>query len=380
MQRIINYGSFLQAYSLKKTIESMGHTVEFVDYTIEPTVISEEDKKEETFLSFIYKIPGIIKKIAKAVLRPFYRKIRAVLRPKSDISTWHTKVSREISEFLQLSKKYNYRAKVDLLIIGSDEVFNCLQSNKSVGYSMELFGKDNNAGRLISYAASFGNTTIERLRKYKADIEVAGHLKNFDEISVRDQNSGNIVEILTGKKPLYHLDPVFIYDYEKEMSFTVDINNYIIVYAYSNRISKEEGESIVNFARSENKKIVCLGNHQNFCDIYIPATAFDMLCYFKHADYVITDTFHGTVFSIKFNRPFTTIIRETKENSYGNAEKLSDLLMRFSFEERISSQASDIERVLKTPINFEDANKKISDETDNSRQYLSKYTCMNNHT
>ena len=120
-------------------------------------------------------------------------------------------------------------------MIGSDEVFNCIQKNSNVGYSLELFGKDNHAKRLLTYAASFGNTTLEKLEKYKKADEVGVLLKKFDAISVRDANSGAIVERLTEKKPVYNLDPVLTYDYmnccDKIPQLRVD-EKYLILYAY----------------------------------------------------------------------------------------------------------------------------------------------------
>ncbi|MCE2266893.1 hypothetical protein GPX15_05810 [Streptococcus thermophilus] len=89
---------------------------------------------------------------------------------------------------------------LDCLIVGSDEVFNCIQKNPNVGYSLELFGKDNNAKRLISYAASFGNTTLDKLQAYAKDREISTYLKRFDAISVRDSNSGEIVKKINRKR------------------------------------------------------------------------------------------------------------------------------------------------------------------------------------
>ena len=95
---------------------------------------------------------------------------------------------------LGIADEMNYNPTVDCLVIGSDEVFNCIQKNSNVGYSPELFGKNNHAKKLITYAASFGNTTLEKLEKYKKANEVGALLKKFDAISVRDANSGTIVE------------------------------------------------------------------------------------------------------------------------------------------------------------------------------------------
>lgn len=67
---------------------------------------------------------------------------------------------------LGVTEEMNYNPELDCLVIGSDEVFNCIQKNSNVGYSPELFGKDNRAKKLITYAASFGNTTLEKLDRY----------------------------------------------------------------------------------------------------------------------------------------------------------------------------------------------------------------------
>ena len=93
-----------------------------------------------------------------------------------------------------MKEEKNYHPEVDVLVIGSDEVFNCLQTNSAVGFSLDLFGKDNRAGKTITYAASFGNTTLEGLKKYKVDNTISSLLKDLSDISVRDRNSGLIVE------------------------------------------------------------------------------------------------------------------------------------------------------------------------------------------
>lgn len=102
--------------------------------------------------------------------------------------------------------------------------------------------------------------------------------------------------------------------------------DYVIVYAYSGRITDEETAAIQEFAHKRGKKTLFIGVRQAFTDEYICVDPFTMLAYFINADYVITDTFHGTVFSIKYQIPFTTIIRES------NKEKLSDLLLSFVFQ------------------------------------------------
>ncbi|MFP3823711.1 polysaccharide pyruvyl transferase family protein, partial [Streptococcus sp. TATVAM-FAB21] len=150
MQRIANYGSFLQAYALKQLIEEQGHEVQFVDYHVDATVISSEDEN---------KIK-VIRKINKG-LETFKQKVP--LTHKISFIKHKQNFSKKYMPMLGISDKMNYNPELDCMVIGSDEVFNCIQKNTNVGYSLELFGKDNNAKKLITYAASFGNTTLEKL-------------------------------------------------------------------------------------------------------------------------------------------------------------------------------------------------------------------------
>ena len=198
MQRIYNYGSFLQAYALKKMMEECGAEVEFVDYHPGECILPS---KETT---------GMKRKIQKGleILR-----MKGRLRDKIQFVKYKKNYARKNYPVLGLKETYNYAPKLDLLVIGSDEVFNCIQDNSNVGFAPELFGAGHQADRLVSYAASFGNTTLESLKKYQVDEQVAQWLRAFDAISVRDDNSRKIVQELTGKDPVCHLDPVLVYDY-----------------------------------------------------------------------------------------------------------------------------------------------------------------------
>lgn len=356
MQRIKNYGSFLQAYALKNTIQSLGHEVEFVDYNVEKCIVSGENSAKKIKRSFFKRALGYIKR--KFINIIFFYKI------KEDKEKNLSQSYNEYLKLLDISDKYNYRSKIDTLVIGSDEVFNCLQINPDVGYSKELFGANNNADKVISYAASCGTTTVEGLKKYNIITEVGEMLSKFSAISVRDKNSGKVVSTLTNKTPVYNVDPVFIYNFDHLMSNKVDLDNYIIVYAYGHRISKSEGKEIKKFAKKYNKKVVCIGVHQKCCDIYIKANPFELLAYVKNADYIITDTFHGSVFSIKYNKQFATIIRDS------NRQKLSDLLDRFSLSSRSVNNVEELENVLIESIDYTNVNKFINEQINNSIEYL----------
>ena len=129
MQRIKNYGSFLQAYALKTILQDIGHQVEFVDYHVEQPIIktdNESSNKNDKISKALKSLKGD---------EPLKQKIQYIFHKKN--------FGKKYYKLLELTEQPNYNPKLDALIIGSDEVFNCIQENKNVGYSLELFGKNN---------------------------------------------------------------------------------------------------------------------------------------------------------------------------------------------------------------------------------------------
>mgnify|MGYP004501312033 CR=1 FL=1 len=352
MQRIVNYGSFLQAYALKKTIESFNNEVVFIDYNFEQSIV----KSNQKFI-FLTKVKNNLNFIAYVNKKMISKKFRK-------------KYNLEYLKILGINNlKYNYDKAIDTLVIGSDEVFNCLQPYP-VGYSRELFGKGYEDINLISYAASFGHVTIEQLKHYKIDKEIGNMLKKFHKISVRDYNSYSIVKEISSIESIINFDPVLIGDFEKEISenpINIKLEHYIVLYAYTGRLNKEEEKYIKKFAKKNRLKIISLGFYQKIADKNIIVNPFEVLNFFKNADYVITDTFHGTIFSVKMNTNFCTLVRKNNYN------KLYFLLKELKQEERMVNNIDDIELLYHKKVNFKKSNDIIEKKTKESIQYLKKY-------
>lgn len=358
MQRIENYGSFLQAYGLKLTIEAMGHCVEFVDYLPGQPITPRNSMSSISMAR--KKVRNMLKMVS-----PSYREYRKKqIRMNQSCDVFFKTYQKVFLQLLGVGETRNYCPELDVLVIGSDEVFNCIQSNEMVGYSLQLFGSDHRAQKLISYAASFGSTTLENLENYNVADEIGTYLKAFDSISVRDSNSVQIIQKLCGETPAQHIDPVLLYDFPEVAEINVMMRDYMVVYAYAGRIRDVEANAICAFARKYNKKILCLGICQPFCDEYILASPLEVLAYIKHADYVVTDTFHGTVFSIKYQTPFATIVRDS------NQQKLSDLLCRFDLESRRLLQMNELEGVLRAPIDRVSVRELLSNYQKEAKAYL----------
>ncbi len=369
MQRVVNYGSFLQAYSLKKNLEKYGADVQFVDYKPGEVLVKNEasDKKAER---------SVIDKIIDRCFFP--RKMSKTYM--NDCWDQYKKFEKEYSDFIQkylgVSREKNYDPKLDLMVIGSDEVFNCLQPNPEVGFSKDLFGGTGNAEHISSYAASFGNTSEEGLRKYGIYDTVKELIGRFDMISARDKNSCNILGKMYPGTVSKNVDPVFLYDYSEETKIDVPLDHYLVVYAYANRISKSESAEILRFAKKKGLKIVCLCAPQEYLPGYRKLNPFEVLAWIRKADYVVTDTFHGTVFSIKFNRKFATFIRKGREGRYGNSDKLEDLLEVFGLTNRKVDDLSSLGYILDTPVDADRVNHRIAEEQEKSQDYIKKLVSL----
>jgi hypothetical protein len=155
---------------------------------------------------------------------------------------------------------------------------------------------------------------------------------------------------MTGQDSLFHLDPVFLYDYKDEIEEKQLDFEYNLIYAYDGRINSEvEIEAIQSFAKENNLKTLSAGLYQSWCDKNISANPFEILGYVKNARYVVTDTFHGSVFSIKYKKPFAAL-------------KGHNLI-----------EASSLPDILEMPIDSQHIDKMIIEYKDNAFEYLDKF-------
>lgn len=347
MQNVANYGSYLQAYALKSLLEGLGHRCTFL--TPEKDLDLAELHRPLSFYA---------KRIAERFLAfdmpqriHYYRK-------------FHRCFDRFRSE---LSDGAPAPAQLDAAVIGSDEVFNCIQSAPWC-FSSQLFGNLPAARKVVSYAGSFGHTTYEDLVRCGVEPLLRKHLGRMDSISVRDRNSFELIEKLTGRPPLLHLDPVLIHRYDDVLPQSVPDSDYILVYSYPNRIREpHEIAAIRQFARSEGKKLISIGFYFPWCDKTVIPHPFGVLAYFRDAAYVVTDTFHGTVMSIKYNKPFSTLIRPT------NRQKLTSLLEQFGLASRaVDLSSEDLAGILRIPIDYSPVNGLLERERERTADYLAR--------
>lgn len=354
MHRVINYGSFLQAYALKQLLLQNGaHDVSFIDIRPGRFLKGFEFTTPRMQLElYAIRIKDIMcgRLFAKIHNRKHQDKVRELIQ----------------SHFYLLGIDEDKNVRYDLAVIGSDEVFNCCQK-VPWGYTLQLYGDIPEAKRVISYAGSFGHTQYEQLVERNIDKEIGNTMKKMSAISVRDDNSFNIVKHLTGIEPLVHLDPVLAYGYQTEVEqATLPMEKrYIIVYSYPGRMNdKTEVKAIRDFAKKHNKRLYSF-TYCDWCDkSIVPSSPLEVLGWFKGADYVVTDTFHGTIFSIITKRQFVTLIRPSNKN------KIESLLKYLHLSNRGMYDAKDIGLLLKTEIDYHMVNERLSDFRKSTADYL----------
>lgn len=260
--------------------------------------------------------------------------------------------------------------KYDLCVIGSDEVFNCLTPS-TWGFTSQLFGNVRQADEVITYAASCGATKYDQLNPEMVEI-IKSAFKNVSGFSARDKNTKEFIEQLTSDQVENHLDPVWVGDFQEELdrtNITVELpERYCIIYSYYNRIhDKKEIEDILHFCKEKELEPVALGAPQMWLKNYVAVSPFEMLKIFQNADFIITDTFHGTIFSEKFNGHFAVLYRDSNKN------KLSDLVKKIGAENHVITDFSKLGEVYNAYKERTSIQELIKEQRKISMDYLKKY-------
>lgn len=315
-----NYGAFFQAFALGKCIQN------------------EFDIKDVYFLEACIEKNKISACIAKTLKKTIYQfKLRhSFIKSRKCFST--------------IKKEENS----DVTIIGADEVWNV--NNTFFDHIDAYIGKDINTSVSFAYAPSCNGARADDF------ISVYGNepFKNLSCVSVRDKSTQQMVFDITGFEPMLVLDPTFLLNDYSDMIQEVGYKNYIFVYGYS--FSNLEIENIKEYAKKHNLKTISAGAYQGWTDIQIPASPEQFLALIKQADYVVTSTFHGTVFSIIFNKSFVSYARNNK--------KVIEILSLFDLDGSNGTVNKTLTNILEQSINYEVVNQKIDAQRKISLEYI----------
>ena len=280
----LNHGAYLQAFALMRVLGGMGHDVEIINYKNRV-----HHHMEDVRPWFKYR-------------RPFRFIDRIKKQRAFSLDHKQMKMSRFSTDPNEL-KKSSY----DVLVVGSDVVWNY----KIFGYDEAYFGGVP-ADRKISYAPSFGWVNAEELHPSSMKED----LKRFDSISVRDENTRAIIEAVLGVDAPLVLDPTLIYDFssdERSSDWPQKLGEYLLVYAYA--VNKHVIEQVRKYANANGLKVVGLGYREHWCDINLMGVGpLEWLTLFKNASAVLTSTFHGAIFSVKYEKKFFYIANTKAKN------------------------------------------------------------------
>ncbi len=337
MHRVLNYGSFMQAYALKSVIESFGHEVTFRDFKNgSPRHIGEKVKKRGG-IKKLSKLPKVLSDIPGTLQN---RRFKKELKKCFEQVCWPV---------LHVPQVPDYNLSADVMVIGSDEVFNYTQ-NHAFGYVPCLFGHGVDAPVILSYAASAGYANVEDVVNDGMKEEITSGLGRMKYIAVRDENTRKLVECCTNESPALVIDPTLIYDFDELVPKTPVVEGgYLLVYAYAGRMdTRQEIDAVRKIAEKHQLRLVSAGAYHAWCDDNIVVSPFELLRLFKDATFVVTDTFHGSIFAMKAHTQFATLIRQ--EHSLGsNSNKVLYLLKQFGMDTRIVTDLARLEDVLSMP-------------------------------
>lgn len=251
--------------------------------------------------------------------------------------------------------------KYDLIIVGSDEVWNF----NDIAYSPIKFGYGITCN-LVTYSASAGGSTA---KDYNIPDDVKNGIDEFQKIAVRDEKTEELVKELSGRKALRTLDPVYLYDYKLKVSEKIkkyaSEKPYILI--YDCRLERNQIDSLVNYANKNCYQILGAGEYRKWyaTTSTTNVTPYEWAYLFKNAVAVVTGTFHGTSFAIKYNRPFVSYLTEQNRMN-----KVGSLLSEFGLKDRIVDSKSDITKVLEQPIDYREVNVIIRERKATSIDYI----------
>lgn len=346
-----NHGAVLQLYALSRVLFELGYKASALTFNKNYDFLDGKNADRK------YNIT------ARSI--PFY--IKYLFKKGFNRTLYNYKKRKKLIAFkkqFDLIGDYYSKSNCDLVVIGSDEIFSIESGPNPWFYGIGVPCK-----KQISYAASFGPTTLELIESKNAYSFVEGGLKNIGKISVRDYNSYSIVKEIIGIDPSIVCDPVILYDFSndiKKQKARKIKEKYVLVYSYDDNMNDLDTiEAIRAYAKKNDCKIYSVGYFHKWCDKNFNLNPLDLFYFYENALMVFTDTFHGTVLSLVNSAQFVAKIR-------GNQNKLSFLLHQFSLDDRKVESFKEIEKISNRQIDYASVNKQIVAFRKTSMDYLSK--------
>ena len=341
-----NYGAVLQAYALKKYISKLDNVkVKIINY-------------------HHYNIPDGFPKKRKIDKMTLKNIERHTYSEPDHYMRWD-KFDKFIKELIDNEKRVYTneeeleKLNIDVWISGSDQIWN---TEITRGFNKGFFLDFNTNGKKVTYAVSMG---IPRLpEKYEEEFKKC--LNNIDCISVREEKLMRYAKQFTSKNVFNVLDPTLLLnpaDYNDLMEENKIKEKYLLIYAL---VPDSRLEQIAKEKAKEKKlQIIEINDFKeknHFCKQISNAGPGEFLTLIKNAECVVTNSFHGTVFSILFEKDFYTI------TGFNRNSRMENILSIVEMQDRLIDNPEKIKNVM-VP-NYIKAKEKLKIESQKSRDFL----------
>lgn len=370
---IHNYGSSLQAYATEMLMKKLNLPYETIG-CLRPINYMEENK-------IIYIIKKLLigdwkLKLGKLRIRYYkakYKEFRKNINLRDECFDKFIKENFHTTPICKTRKELEKKAlEYSAIIVGSDQLWRT--DSVEHGYYTLEWVPDNI--KKIAYSTSFGITKIPWFQKAK-NIRF---MNRFNHIALREQSGCDLVYQLTGRKTNVVLDPTLLFTGEDWMHIQekdpIEKEPYIFCYFLGN--NPEQRNFVKKVKNKTGLKIVSLLH----LDDYIPSDEefadvapynvgpSEFLNYIRNAQYIFTDSFHCSVFSILYQKSFFTFKRFSEKAKQNTNTRIDNLLKITNLSNRCISTNSSIEEILSTPNEFISTKEKLKSLRESSINYL----------
>ncbi len=357
-----NYGGIIQNFALTEVLKRENYRVETIN-----RITKNPHSTIKIFLNFI-KL-NIQKNLFNKKVFVFKHQQEIFEKLLNFLST-HINLSKKLDTTAHLNN-YFIKHSFDAIIVGSDQTWRPAYSPNIYNYFLDFLENDHSITKL-AYATSFGTSDWEFTDEETK--RCAQLVQQFDAVSVREESAVEMTQKYLNKESVWVLDPTMLLDktdYKKLIdgrrqpkrsgiySYILDETEEISAFIESAQ-QVLEMDHFTNQPALRNKK----KTSKNLADYRYP-TLEGWLQGFEEADFIITNSFHGTVFSIIFNKPFITII-----NIERGASRFHSLLSLFNLENRLMTNQDQLKEIIKQPINFASVNEKMEILRKDSLEFL----------
>lgn len=286
--RAVNYGAVLQTYALQNTLQELNIPNEIIDYRA-PFI--EQHYSPKPSVSPVH-LRHYLKELWKSPMK------RARRKEFEHFVETHLQTSIPVlpAELPEISSRYQ------AVITGSDQVWNLAVSGEDTAYALDWVS---DSVRRVSYAASIGPDTI----KPEYGKLLSPWLKKYDFLSVREPSAIPAVEQISGKKAFSDVDPTVLPSrefWEKAAAeSSLHFNKYIFVYIMQpSEVLYDVAQNLADRYGLQIYTISMVPNSRHLGQDIPAAGVEDFLWLIQNAEYVVTNSFHGMMLSLRFHKEF----------------------------------------------------------------------------